>query len=562
MNARRLVVLLLASAFISSFAVAASAATLIIVNKDAAGVGFNDPTPATPIGGNSGTTLGQQRLNVFQGAANIWGSKLSSTITIRIAAHFGSLTPCGTTSGVLGSAGPTDFLTNFPNAPRANTYYPIALASALAGVDYATTLALPDNAAIEAQFNSNIGTAGCLPTLNWYLGLDDNFNHSNQLDLETVLLHEFGHGLGFTGLVDLSTGAMPNNTPDIYSHYTFDNSVMLHWDVMSNAQRLASTTNDGNVVFDGPNVTGASGFLTAGKDGLAHPRLYAPSTVKPGSSVFHFDTACSPNLLMEPNISLDLTHSVDLPNDLTMKEMLDIGWQAAAAPPACTSFQISPSSATPGFAAGSQNVTITAAPAGCQGGWLAAGNGSWLTVSPGSGNGSGSTTVSWTQNNSFARAATATIAGRAFSVNQGPSPTATRVHNDFNADTKSDIIWRNAATGDYHMWFLNSNAIAGGGFLVNLPSPPWILAGTGDFDGDGKADLLWRNTSTGDTHLWLMNGNTINGGGFVANLPAAWVVAGTGDFNGDGKSDILWRNTATGDTHVWLMNANAIIGGG
>ena len=47
--------------------------TFTIVNNDGAGEGFNDTTPVAPIGGNPGTTLGQQRLNVFQAAANVWG---------------------------------------------------------------------------------------------------------------------------------------------------------------------------------------------------------------------------------------------------------------------------------------------------------------------------------------------------------------------------------------------------------------------------------------------------------------------------------------------------------
>jgi hypothetical protein len=37
-----------------------------IVVIDPPGVGFNDPTPATPVGGNIGTTIGQQRLIAFQ----------------------------------------------------------------------------------------------------------------------------------------------------------------------------------------------------------------------------------------------------------------------------------------------------------------------------------------------------------------------------------------------------------------------------------------------------------------------------------------------------------------
>ena len=48
-------------------------ATIVIENADPAGVGFNDTTPVVPVGGNNGTTVGQQRLNAFQYAAGIWG---------------------------------------------------------------------------------------------------------------------------------------------------------------------------------------------------------------------------------------------------------------------------------------------------------------------------------------------------------------------------------------------------------------------------------------------------------------------------------------------------------
>jgi len=40
--------------------------TIVIENGDAAGVGFNDPTVVAPVGGNGGTTLGQQRLLLFR----------------------------------------------------------------------------------------------------------------------------------------------------------------------------------------------------------------------------------------------------------------------------------------------------------------------------------------------------------------------------------------------------------------------------------------------------------------------------------------------------------------
>src|SRR5687768_17754548 len=83
-----------------------AAAQIIVVNVNAPNVGFNDPTPAAPVGGNSGTTVGQQRLIAFQHAADIWGSTLDSNVEILVFARFISQT-CTATSAVLGSAGTT-----------------------------------------------------------------------------------------------------------------------------------------------------------------------------------------------------------------------------------------------------------------------------------------------------------------------------------------------------------------------------------------------------------------------------------------------------------------------
>src|ERR1043166_10246779 len=76
--------------------------TITIVNLDGPNEGFNDPTPAAPIGGNPGTTRGQQRLNAFQFAATIWGASLDSNVPIVINSSFD---PLG--ANVLGSAGAT-----------------------------------------------------------------------------------------------------------------------------------------------------------------------------------------------------------------------------------------------------------------------------------------------------------------------------------------------------------------------------------------------------------------------------------------------------------------------
>jgi len=298
-----------------SFSLPASAATFIINNVDGPGEGFNDQTPTTSVGGNNGTTLGQQRLNLFQKAADIWGAVIHSDVPIIVQASFDPLS-CDSNSAVLGSAGATTLYRDFPNAPESGTWYHVALANAIAGVDLST------NDDIAATFNSDIDyNNNCLSGTNWYLGFDHNTG--DDIDLLVVLLHEFAHGLGFSNFVDLSNGRFAGSLPDIYSLFMFDNSYGLHWGQMTNRQRKASAKNTGNVVWDGQQVVaGAAGFLANGTDTSGNVRLYAPNPVQPGSSISHFDTVASPNLLMEPSITSNLGSDLDL----TDEQMFDVGW--------------------------------------------------------------------------------------------------------------------------------------------------------------------------------------------------------------------------------------------
>ena len=67
---------------------AAAAATISVINDDGAGEGFNDPTAVAPVGGNPGATLGAQRLNAFEFAADLWADLITSDVEIRVAAEF------------------------------------------------------------------------------------------------------------------------------------------------------------------------------------------------------------------------------------------------------------------------------------------------------------------------------------------------------------------------------------------------------------------------------------------------------------------------------------------
>jgi hypothetical protein len=244
-----------------------AAATVVIINGNVPGVGFNDLTAAAPVGGNSGTTLGQQRLIAFQKAADIWGQTLDSPVPIRVLATFTPLT-CNATSAVLGSAGALTIFTDFgktglyPGPLLPATWHGGALADRRAGFHVVDPVEGDAPAEIRARFNSNLGNVGCLTGIPLYLGLDNN--HGGAIDLVTVLLHEFAHGLGFQQFADVATGEQLEDKNDVYNVRIFDNSANKYWYQMTNAERAASAVNARNVVFDGPEVNAAVPTVLSG----------------------------------------------------------------------------------------------------------------------------------------------------------------------------------------------------------------------------------------------------------------------------------------------------------
>jgi hypothetical protein len=227
-----------------------AAATITIVNNDGPSEGFNDPTPVAPVGGNPGTTLGDQRLNVFKEAAKIWGATLTSNVMISIKSQFDPLT-CTATSAVLGSAGAIDIERDRPGLPFANTWYSVALANKILGVDVD-----PANPDINATFNSNLGQPGCLTGTSFYLGFDNN--HGSNIDLLTVLLHEFGHGFGFQTFTSGSSGhpfddGSPH--PSVFDRFLMDVANGKSWLQMVDSERKTSTLNTHKLGWNGPLVS-------------------------------------------------------------------------------------------------------------------------------------------------------------------------------------------------------------------------------------------------------------------------------------------------------------------
>lgn len=281
----------------------AKAATFEIVNVDSPGEGFNDSTPAVPVGGNDGTTIGQQRLIAFQYAADLWGARIDTGVTIRVEASFDPL-QCNSFGAVLGAAGPETAHFNFAGAPLSNTWYPASLANAITDSDNNGS-----RVEIVAFFNSNLGQPNCLSGTFFYYGLDGN--EGSDIDFVTVLTHELGHGLGFLSFVNPLTGQEASGMTDAYSAYLEDHSTRNLFPDMTDFERATASVDTNDLHWTGPTAVDAGDVLTAGRHTSGHVRMYAPNPVEPGSSVSHWDKSLSPNQMMEPSFTNAL-HNIDL----------------------------------------------------------------------------------------------------------------------------------------------------------------------------------------------------------------------------------------------------------
>jgi hypothetical protein len=301
------------------FATICPAVTITINNVDDPGLGFNDPTPAAPVGGNLGTTVGEQRLNVFLRAAEIWGSTLTSNVPVIVQGTFQDrgFTPCVVDAAVLGAAGTIQIFADFPNTQWPSTWYNSSLANKLADTDITPGppdpgfLEPPFNDDIIAFFNPNIGQTGCLEGLTWYYGLDNNAT-AGTIDLLNTLLHELGHGLGFQNfLSDEGQGQL--GLPDIYTVYTRDNTSGKQWNQMTDAERAASSINTDNVVWNGPNVVDEAPFV------LQFPFNLIVSSPPPIAGEYEFGAAS----FGPPPTDLNFTGDVVLADDGTAPDVND-----------------------------------------------------------------------------------------------------------------------------------------------------------------------------------------------------------------------------------------------
>jgi RTX calcium-binding nonapeptide repeat (4 copies)/FG-GAP-like repeat len=127
---------------------------------------------------------------------------------------------------------------------------------------------------------------------------------------------------------------------------------------------------------------------------------------------------------------------------------------------------------------------------------------------------------------------------------------------DFNADGNHDLLWRDSSNGHLYAWTLNASGGQTGGTSLGVIGTDWTAGKSGDFDGDGDSDVLLRNSNTGQVYIYTMQSGLLAGGRSVGVFGADWGLAATGDFNGDGISDIILKNNVTGQFYGLMMEAN------
>ena len=218
--------------------------------------------------------------NDVQAAIDVWSENFASTVPINVDATWGR----SSTSGILGSARPGNYFSGFAGAPDPTLWYPSALANALAGQE------LDKNSPeIVIQANSDA---------NWD-PRNDGAPTKSEYDLESVFIHELGHGLGFLSTDAYDTyfkyGILDQPTPFDAFAQTSDGRRLS--DLPSPSLELGTALTS-PLVWSGP-------LGIAANNGVK-PLLYTPARYEVGSSVSHLDeatfTSAGPNSIMTPNM--------------------------------------------------------------------------------------------------------------------------------------------------------------------------------------------------------------------------------------------------------------------
>ena len=87
---------------------------------------------------------------------------------------------------------------------------------------------------------------------------------------------------------------------------------------------------------------------------------------------------------------------------------------------------------------------------------------------------------------------------------------------DFNLDGSTDLLWRNYTNGQVSIWFMNGLYWFGDYTLLpSVADANWMIEGASDWDQDGDLDIIWRNPATGQNSVWFLNAAYWDGTSYV-----------------------------------------------
>jgi probable HAF family extracellular repeat protein len=129
---------------------------------------------------------------------------------------------------------------------------------------------------------------------------------------------------------------------------------------------------------------------------------------------------------------------------------------------------------------------------------------------------------------------------------------------DFNADGRSDLLFRRDSDGLLSQYLMNGFQLIAAQVLGTVGTE-WKLVAAADFNGDGTADLLFRRKSDGMLSLYLMSGSQILSAQLIGAIGLDWDLVGAADFNSDSRADLLLRRATDGMLSLYLMNGFQVV---
>ena len=192
---------------------------------------------------------------------------------------------------------------------------------------------------------------------------------------------------------------------------------------------------------------------------------------------------------------------------------------------------------------------------------------SWAATGSGDVNGDGRADVIWHQASTGCTAvwlmgSPLSISSVGFPACVGAGSSWQRVGaGDVDGDGRTDLLWRDSATGELRVWFMSASGSIEQGLSYGIVPLTWQVAEVADVDGDWLADIIWYAPSSGQVAVWQMHPSGSYWAWFPASVGAGsgWSTQSAGDFDGDGRADLLWRHT-DGTVAVWYMNGPTVAG--